>query len=152
MTVAEILPRLESVYARGQGRWSALCPGHADRSPSLSISEGESGILLKCWAGCSVQVICESLGLQQKDLFFEALDADPSRRREAARNRENQRHARERHAQQQGTLIDALREADYFVQSRRGIDISTWSHDRLNDELNALADAQHLLESEDLHG
>lgn len=151
MTTTDFLSRLDSVRQRGS-RWSACCPAHADNTPSLSISEGEHGVLVKCWAGCSLTEICASLGIKQRDLFFDALEADPSRRREAARYQDQQRQRRERHAQQQGTLIDALREADTFIQSRRGIDISAWSHDRLNDELNALADAYHLLESEALNG
>ena len=96
--------------------------------------------------------ICGSLGIEQRDLFFDALDLSPSRRREAAQQRDRQRHFREDHAYLQGTLIDALREADYFVQSRRGIDIATWSDQKLDDELNSLTDAYLLLESEDLHG
>lgn len=151
MTTTDFLARLDSVRQRGS-RWSACCPAHNDRSPSLSISEGDKGLLLRCWAGCSVSEICATLGLTVGDLFFDALDTDPQRRKAAAQQRDRQRHARERHAQQQGTMTDALRAADTFIQSRRGIDISAWSHDRLNDELNALADAYHLLEHEDLHG
>ena len=152
MTTPELLSRLDQVHAIGAGRWSARCPSHPDKSPSLSISEGDRGILIKCWAGCSVQEICESLGLQRKDLFFDALDTDPSRRREAALQREHQRCQRERHAEQQGMLIDVLREADSFVQSRRGIDIAQWSNQRLDEELDAVADAYHLLENEDCYG
>jgi hypothetical protein len=44
--------------------------------------------------------------------------------------------------------IDALREADYFIMSRRGVDVSAWDEHRLNDELNALADAYYLIECE----
>jgi hypothetical protein len=99
-----------------------------------------------------VQEICDSLGLQQNDLFFNALDPDPHKRRAAARKRENEQQVRERHADQQGALIDALRQADYFVRSRIELDISTWTDDRLNDELNGLADAYALLEKENLDG
>jgi len=133
-------------------RWSARCPAHDDRSPSLQISEGERGLLIRCWAGCTLTAICANLGIELKDLFTDALDPDPRQRRVAAEERDRQRQKRERHAEQQGTLIDALREADYFVQSRRRIDISTWSHDRLNDELNSLGDAYRLLEHEALYG
>ena len=151
--IDSLLVRLDGVQNRG-ARWAARCPvpAHGDTSPSLSVSEGERGILVKCWAGCSLQEICDSLGLHQKDLFFDVLDTDPRQRGEAARKRAREQRQRERHTQQQGALIDALRETDSFVQSRRGIDISTWGHDRLHDELNALADAYLLLESEALHG
>ena len=150
MIVEDLLPRLEVVRRTSRG-FQARCPAHPDKNPSLSVSEGERGILLKCWSGCTLREICESLGVEQRDLFWGALDLDPLRRRKAAQQRDRQRHIRERIAHQQGTLIDALREADFFVRSRRGVDISTWTDARLNDELNSLADAYCLLESEDLH-
>lgn len=152
MTATELLCRLEAVRPRGSGKWIARCSAHQDKSPSLSITEGDKGLLLKCWAGCRLEEICTSLSIRPADLFFNALDSDPQQRRAAARKREQDQQVRERHADQQGTLIDALREADSFIQSRRGIDISTWVHDRLHDELNALADAYLLLEGEALHG
>jgi hypothetical protein len=71
MTVDDFLSRLSSVGQRGS-RWSACCPAHDDRSPSLSISEGDKGLLLRCWAGCSVEEICTTLGLTVSDLFFDA--------------------------------------------------------------------------------
>lgn len=46
--------------------------------------------------------------------------------------------------------FDALREADYFTRSRQGLDIAAWNHERLNDELEALADAWALLWAEEL--
>lgn len=152
MTADELLNKLDGVRARGTGKWMARCSAHHDNNPSLSISEGERGLLVWCWAGCSVQAICTSLGLQLRDLFFDALDPDPQKRQVAARARDRQRQARERQAHQQGTLIDTLREADAFIRSRCEVDISTWDHDRLHDELNALADAYLLLGREALHG
>ena len=151
MTVEDLLPRLEAVRRTSRG-FQARCPAHPDKTPSLSVSEGERGILLKCWSGCTLREICESLGVEQRELFWGALDLDPLRRRKAAQQRDRQRHIRERIAHQHGTLIDALKAADFFVQSRRGVDISTWTDNRLNDELNSLADAYLLLESEALHG
>lgn len=150
MTLDEMLSQLDGVKPRGS-RFAACCPAHEDKSPSLSVAEGDRGILLRCFAGCSVQEICGSLGIKQQDLFFDALDLSPSRRRAAALERDRQRHAREQQMEQQGTLVDVLREADYFIRSRHGINISAWSHDQLNDELNAVADAYCLLEKEDLY-
>lgn len=151
MTFDELLSRLNMVRRRGN-RSSARCPAHEDRSPSLSVSEGERGILLKCWVGCTLQEICSALGIREADLFFDALDPDPHKRRAAAQDRERERQRRECHAEQQGSLIDALRAADYFVRSRSRLDISTWTDDRLNDELHALADGYSLLEKENLDG
>lgn len=56
----------------GQGRWVARCPAHKDERPSLSISHGTNGILLKCFAGCSLESITASLGIRVSDLFHDA--------------------------------------------------------------------------------
>lgn len=46
-----------------------ICPAHQDRSPSLSISEGEDGkILLHCFAGCSFDEILGSAGLANQNV------------------------------------------------------------------------------------
>jgi len=71
MTLDDLFSRLDGVRQRGS-RWSARCPAHVDRSPSLSIKEGERGLLVKCWAGCSVADICTALGLRLADLFHDA--------------------------------------------------------------------------------
>lgn len=151
MTLDALLARFDHVTPRGS-RYMATCPAHADTNPSLQVTPGDKGSLVKCWAGCRLEEICSSLGIRPADLFYDALDSDPQQRRAAARKRKHEQQVREHHADQQGMLIDALREADYFVQSRRGLDISTWSDQKLDDELNSLADAYLLLESEDLHG
>ena len=75
-----LLARLDGVKPRGNGRYSARCPAHTDKSPSLSVSEGERGILLRCWTGCSLVEICASLGIAQPDLFFDKRDATPQQR------------------------------------------------------------------------
>src|SRR5258707_14419137 len=50
--------------------WSACCPAPADRKPSLGIGLGEHGqVLLKCFAGCSLERIVEAMGLTMTDLF-----------------------------------------------------------------------------------
>src|SRR5262245_50137424 len=67
MTLNELLPMLDGVRQRG-ARFSARCPAHDDHSPSLSVSEGEKGLLLRCWANCTLDAICASLGIKTKDL------------------------------------------------------------------------------------
>lgn len=48
----------------------ALCPAQDDRHPSLSIKETADGVLLlRCWAGCSVDQIVGAVGLDLRDLF-----------------------------------------------------------------------------------
>lgn len=54
----------------GASRWVAQCPAHADRSPSLSISQGDDGrLLLHCFAGCNPSKILSTFGLKIRDLF-----------------------------------------------------------------------------------
>ena len=71
MTLDDLLSRLDGVRQRG-AKWSGRCPAHDDRTPSLSISEGDKGVLLKCWAGCTTQEICTTLGIGQADLFYDS--------------------------------------------------------------------------------
>jgi len=50
--------------------WSARCPAHDDKRPSLTISEGDDGrALLDCKAGCTPQGVVAAVGLTMQDLF-----------------------------------------------------------------------------------
>ena len=65
----EILSRLRKVRRTGRG-WTAICPAHDDREPSLSINEGDDGrILLYCHAGCQTESVLRTLGMTFSDLF-----------------------------------------------------------------------------------
>ena len=65
-----LLSKLEGVRPRGDGRWTACCPAHGDRSPSLSIREQADGtLLIHCFAGCPAAAVLESVGLTLGDLF-----------------------------------------------------------------------------------
>lgn len=69
LTLYDLLGRLEGVKGR-DGQYKAICPAHSDKTPSLSVGVGDDGkILLKCFAGCSVDNIVAALGLEKKDLF-----------------------------------------------------------------------------------
>src|SRR5262245_6112210 len=72
MTIVALLESLDCVRSRGPGRWSAICPAHADRSPSLSIREAHTRILLHCFAGCETLRIVTSMGLTMADLFTDS--------------------------------------------------------------------------------
>jgi len=64
-----VLDKLEGVKLRG-GQFVARCPAHADRSPSLSLTEAANGtILFYCHAGCSADSIRDKLGLTWEELF-----------------------------------------------------------------------------------
>ena len=48
------------------GTWSGhvamcRCPAHADSDPSLSIRQGDRGILVTCFAGCSREDVLREL-------------------------------------------------------------------------------------------
>lgn len=67
--IQQVLDRLEKISSSGDG-WSARCPSHDDRDPSLSVSEGEDGrVLLYCHAGCTLGEIVSALNLSLADLF-----------------------------------------------------------------------------------
>jgi len=71
MRLNEFLTRLKGVKSNGGGQYAALCPAHADKEQSLSISEKDGKILLHCHAGCSTDSILGVLGLEMRDLFSE---------------------------------------------------------------------------------
>jgi len=56
---------------RGPGhKFTARCPAHEDRTPSLSVGEGVDGrALVYCFGGCDADEIVRTIGLQWADLF-----------------------------------------------------------------------------------
>jgi hypothetical protein len=51
--------------ARRSGRgWTARCPAHRDRSPSLSITEKDGRVLVHCHAGCEQRDVIDALRTQ----------------------------------------------------------------------------------------
>jgi len=143
MTVEDLLPRLEAVRRSSRG-YVARCPAHVDRTPSLSVRDGERGILVKCWAGCELTTITEKLGLEIKDLFYDGLP-DPRQRREAMQRRAKEQAAQRAANKARGRKTDLLKQAEYLVQSARGMSIEAWSPDQLDKRLNRLADAYGVL-------
>lgn len=68
--VQRLLGRLDKVKATGPDRWTACCPAHADKSPSLSIRLADDGkLLVKCWTGCDTGDVLAAVGLSLSDLF-----------------------------------------------------------------------------------
>lgn len=68
--IERVLDRLPSKARRSGRGWTARCPAHEDRTPSLSITEATDGkVLVKCWAGCSTEAVLAALGLRWPDLF-----------------------------------------------------------------------------------
>lgn len=143
MTLADLLPRLEAVQPLGNGRAKGRCPGHQDRNPSLSLSDGDKGILLKCWAGCSLDEICNALGIRPADLFYDR-QPDPSALAEARRRRE----AREHKDRAAGCHAETLRDAEQVILAARGLDIARWSDEQLDRAMGAIAAAHAVLSEE----
>ncbi len=70
-SVALLLDRLEGVRRSGAG-WTARCPAHEDRDPSLSVGVGRNlCAVVHCHAGCDTAVVLGTVGLSLSD--FEGL-------------------------------------------------------------------------------
>ncbi len=78
MKIADLLAKLEGVTKTASG-WTARCPAHDDRNPSLSIAEKDGKILFHCFAGCSFDAICAALGINKRDLFDSQDRPEPQR-------------------------------------------------------------------------
>jgi hypothetical protein len=64
-----VLHRLHNVTKHGSG-WSACCPAHGDRDPSLTVSEAEDGkVLVHCHAGCDLADIAAAIDLPMQAFF-----------------------------------------------------------------------------------
>jgi hypothetical protein len=75
MNAEALLARLHGVRRNGGG-WMARCPAHEDRSPSLSIRNGNGKILLHCFGGCSIEAVCAALEIEVRELFSKELEID----------------------------------------------------------------------------
>jgi hypothetical protein len=67
----------------GKG-WVCRCPAHNDHRPSLSVTERDRKILIKCWAGCDQDAVLDAL--RRKNLWGgkPSSDSAASRRRETS--------------------------------------------------------------------
>jgi hypothetical protein len=86
--MSEAASILRALGGRAHGRGSlCCCPAHADRDPSLSVSEGRDGrLLLHCFAGCDFRDVLASLrglGLVTGDGRAFAPDPEAEARRAA---------------------------------------------------------------------
>jgi hypothetical protein len=70
MDIHDLLQHLDRVRQSGNDKWTARCPAHDDKGPSLAIRHADDGrILLHCFAGCSPLAVLDALGLEWADLF-----------------------------------------------------------------------------------
>ena len=68
MSIENLLSRLAKVKGRA-GSYTACCPAHEDKSPSLAIRESDGKVILHCFAGCATADIVAAVGLDMTDLF-----------------------------------------------------------------------------------
>src|SRR5205085_2756945 len=68
MSVDALLARLEKVKGRN-GSWTACCPAHADKSPSLAIKDEGGKVLVHCFGGCTVEAVIGAVGMDLTELF-----------------------------------------------------------------------------------
>ena len=148
MNINEILARLDAVRSRGTNRWQARCPAHEDRNPSLAIAEGERGLLVKCWAGCTVHEICRALGLSVGELFPD----QPKKGRKGARPRPRpwrfkwQRTAFEFQFYADGLWLRGQR----MPGAAKGMDTSGWIDEDFDVAMEAMCRAYDDLDRADL--
>ena len=97
MKAAEIATALGAARRYGAW-WSCRCPAHDDRSPSLSISDGDKALIVRCWAGCDPRDVLAEL--RRRGLLPDR-ERTPSYRAGA-----NQTSTRQPHARQQQLAQD----------------------------------------------
>ena len=70
MSAEALLACLDAVHQTSNRQWTARCPAHDDRRPSLSIRElDDQRVLVHCHAGCGVQEVLEAVGLDFGALY-----------------------------------------------------------------------------------
>jgi putative DNA primase/helicase len=84
-SAAEIAEALGATYSSGAW-WRCRCPVHQGRGASLSIRDGESRLLVKCWAGCDAgEVLTE---LKRLDLLGDGYHPVSTKCRDRERERD----------------------------------------------------------------
>lgn len=71
MNLDAVRERLEGVRGTGSS-FTARCPAHEDRDPSLSVTDKGDRIVLHCHAGCETRDVLEAIGLSWSDVFAES--------------------------------------------------------------------------------
>ncbi len=68
LTVEQLAARFSGVKRAGD-QYQACCPCHHDEHPSLSIADGEQGLVIYCHAGCETKQILDAVGVSWGELF-----------------------------------------------------------------------------------
>ncbi len=114
----------------GKG-WSARCPAHEDRRPSLSIGEGDDGCcLLDCKAGCDTKDVVAAIGCTMADLFPESSTLSTST--EPRQSRGKPQYRRQQNEKTTGktypTARDAVAALDRIVAKDKGRRVAQWTY------------------------
>lgn len=85
--VHKLLDRLDKVKTNGTDRWTACCPAHDDKGPSLAVRLADDGkLLIHCFAGCGAANVLAAVGMEMHELFpkrpddFRSKPTSPSQR------------------------------------------------------------------------
>lgn len=119
-----VLSKLPDAKRNGKG-WTARCPAHDDRRPSLRVTTGDDGrALVHCHAGCTPEAVVGALGLTLADLM-PANDMPSGRRTSSkpARKRESDRRSR-KDRRVRATPDDAIAE----MEGRDGPSSYLWTY------------------------
>jgi hypothetical protein len=108
--------------AKPHGReWKARCPSHADKRPSLSVTEGADGrALVHCHAGCKPEEIVAAVGLKMADLMPAKDDPAPKRKKAPAGKPKAMNNAT--------PLYATAKEAVAALEDRRGKTSNRWTY------------------------
>ena len=63
ITLEDTAARCDKVRWSGKDSFTALCLGHDDHSPSMSVSERDGKLLFHCHAGCPQSVLLDAFGM-----------------------------------------------------------------------------------------
>lgn len=69
MHLEQILAYFKGAKPGSNGNVMVTCPAHDDGRQSLSITERNNTILMKCMAGCPTKLVVEKAGLKMADLM-----------------------------------------------------------------------------------
>ena len=74
LTLDDLLDRLDKVKRISHSRATARCPAHADKSPSMTITEGHTCILMHCFAGCTFESILAAINVEPEQLLYAEIE------------------------------------------------------------------------------
>ena len=102
---------------RTERGFTACCPAHDDRSPSLSIRDADDGkVLIHCHAGCSPGAITAAVGVGL-DEMMPAVQFGPTAKRAYAKRKTRDRY--------QAALLEELYVMTMITQARESQRVNT---------------------------